>query len=282
MPGFATIREYVDAQENGQVHFCSIRKVPSQASTARWWVDLSMAAGNPLPNYYASTPLEAAVLEAQRGIWHGADKSPSTKHLTEWGLMSPTTGLVGQYSLLDYLLYYPFVDLDDTDAQVLDNTVTLPRYETGEGVRAMLVCVAPTTGGGAFTFDYIDQDGNAKTSPAQSLPTTASTIAQLLRQPATASADGPFLKVASGTTGIRRVTSWTNSTPGGGLAALVLVKPLADLAIYEISNMNEVEYVSRRAGPPRIYDGAYLNMIMNCSATVAAGLLAGYMKFAWN
>lgn len=282
MPGFRSVREYADAHENGQTHFCSLRKVPSQASTARRWVDLSMAAGNPLPNYYAASPLVAAVLDGQRGIWHGTDKSPSRKYLTEFGLMTATAGLVGNYKLHDYLLYYPFLDLDDLDVQSMDNTVALPRYEDGAGVLPMLVCVAPTTGGGSFTFDYVNQDGASKTAPTQSFPTTASTIAQLLCEPATASGPGPFLRLAGGDTGVRSITSWTNLGSGGGLAALVLVKPLADSVIYEVNNMNEVEYVSRRAGPPRIYDGAYLNLIMNCSGTVAAGQLTGFCRFAWN
>jgi hypothetical protein len=282
MPGFRSMREYADAQNNGQVSFCSLRKVPSQASTASWWVDLSMAAGNPLPNYYASSPLVAATLDGWRGIFHGDDKSPSSKFLAEWGLMTATAGLVGPYRLLDYLLFYPFIDLDDLDVQTMDNTVTLPRYEDGAGVLPMLVCVAPTTGGGSFTFDYINQDGVSKTAPTQSYPATASTIAQLLRAPADASGPGPFLRLNGGDTGVRSITSWTNLGAGGGLAALVLVKPLANLVIYEVSNMAETEYLSMIQGPPRIHDGAYLNLIMNCAATVAAGLLTGYCRFTWN
>lgn len=281
--GFRNIRAYVEAFENGQSHFCSFRKVPSQASTAGWWVDLSMAAGNPVPNYYASAPLVAATLDGFRGMFHGDVKSPATKHLTEWGLITPTAAMVGQYMLLDYLLYYPFADGDDTDAQPTDNTVTLPRYATGDGVQVMAVAVAPTTGSGTFTFDYLNQNGVAKTSPVQGCSTTSAFISNLVTsQQAVANMNGPFLKLDNGDTGVRAITSVQNIVPNGGLTSLVLVKPLADHAIREINTAAEIEYVTMRAGPPRIYDGAYLNMIMNCAGSVAAGQLTGHARFAWN
>jgi len=34
--------------------------------------------------------------------------------------------------MCDYLLFYPQVDMDSVDPQAMDNTVTLPRYESGE------------------------------------------------------------------------------------------------------------------------------------------------------
>lgn len=281
--GFRNIRAYADAFENGQSHFCSFRKVPSQASTAGWWVDLSMAAGNPVPNYYASAPLVAATLDGFRGIFHGDAKNPATKHLVEWGMITPTAGLVGQYTLLDYLLYYPFIDGDDTDSQVMDNTVVLPRYETGEGVQVMAVAVAPTTGSGTFTFEYVNQNGDVKTSPVQGCSTTAASITNLVTsQQAVTNSCGPFLKLASGDTGVRAINSVQFLVPNGGLLALVLVKPIADSAIREINTPAEIEYVTMRAGPPRIYDGAYLGLIMGCAGSVAAGQLAGHLRFAWN
>lgn len=283
MSGFSNVRAYVDAINGGRSSTCSIRKVPSQATTASWWADLSMAAGNPKPNYYASAPLVAATLAGLDGIYHGTDKSPEQLYLTEWMLTTPTAGLVGQYRLLDYLLYYPFVDLDDGDPQMMDNTATLPRYADGDGVQVMMVAAAPTTGGGQFTFDYINQDGAANTSPVQFCSIAAANIASLVTsQPATASNGAPFLRLASGDSGVRQITSVTNSVLNGGLAALVLVKPLASHVIREVNTPSEINYVSQVPGCPRIYDGAYLGMIMQCAATIAAGTLAGRMNFAWS
>lgn len=277
------VSTWVEAATGGRISTATIRKVPSQATTAFWWVDLSMAAGIPTPNYYASEPLVAAVLNPMRGINHGDNKSPSEKFLQAWELMTPTTGLVGRYLLLDYLLYYPFVDLDSVDPQELDNTVALSRYTDGEGVMAMFVCAAPTLGGGSFTYNYINQDGNAAVSPTVSYTTAAAGISSIVTsQPAANAGIGPFLPLASGDTGIRSVTSVTNITGTGGLGTLVLVKPLASHAIFEINTPHEVEYVRDRPTLPRIYDGAYLNMVMQCAATVAAGTLVGRLTTVWS
>ncbi len=285
MAGFSTVGSVADAYEAGRSHFCSIRKVPSQATTAGWWADLSMAAGNPKPNYYAATPLLAATLDGYEGIFHGADKSPGIKSLTKLGLMTPTAAMVGRYMLLDYLLYYPFADGDAVgEVQACATTTTLPRYTDGAGVQVMAVNVAPTTGGGAFTFDYYNQDGSLKTSPSQVCATTAASIATITtsQQAVAGMPGGPFLLLASGDTGVRSITSVTVSSAIGGLFALVLVKPLADIAIREINTTIELHSVYGRPSLPRIYDGAYLNMICNPAGSIAAGTLAGYANFIWS
>ncbi len=281
--GFKNVGALAAAHDAGRTHFCSFRKVPSQTTVAGNWADLSMAAGNPKPQYYASSPLEAAQLDGFDGIFHGDDKSPATKHLTDFGLVSPTAGFVGRFMLLDYLLYYPFIDGDSLDEQALANDVTLPRYADADGVRVMAVASAPTTGGGTFTYNYVDQNGDSKTSPAISVNTTAANIATLVTsQQAVAGAGLPFLMMAEGSTGVRSITSVTFSSAAGGLIALVLVKPLVDVAIREVSTMAEKCFPYLHPGAPRIYDGAYLNLIINCGATIAAGTLAGYAKFAWS
>lgn len=280
--GFATVKEYVDALDGGRFVQSSIRKVPSQASTAGMWVDLSMAPGNPKPQYYASTPFEAATLTGLEGIYHGGDKSPAEQFVTELNLTTPTAGLVGRYVLADYLLYYPFVELDSLDAQVMDNTTTLPRYTDGDGVRVVMVAQAPTTGGEVFTFEYVNQDGATRTSPSVTCGTTSVPIASTItQQAATTASQGLFLPLAQGDTGVRRINSVTFTTGGGGLAALVLVRPLVDATVFEANTPSEWSAVTQRVALPRVYDGAYLGLLMQCSATVAAGTLSGRINYAW-
>jgi hypothetical protein len=281
--GFRSYGALGEAARAGQIHTAHFRKVPSQASVAGQWVDLSMAAGNPQPNYYPTAPLEAAVLSGMRGILHGDDKAPASMHVLDMVLCSPTAGFVGTYQLLDYLLYYPFVDLDDTAPQVMINDVPLPRYVDGEGVRAMLVTTAPTLGGGSFTYDYINQDGAAKTSPAITCNTTADSIATICTsQQATAAGGALFLPMATGDTGIREISGVTMLAPNGGLAALVLVRPLCSARISEVSVPSERVYLTEQPNAPRVEDGAYLGLVVNCAATVAAGTLAGRITFVWN
>lgn len=278
--GFRNIQAYVDAVESGRSHYCSFRKIPSQTSAAGIWVDASMAGGNPLPNYYASSPLTADVLDGSRGLFHGADKAPETKHLTELSICVSSTATVGQFMLLDYLMYYPFFDGDDTEPQVMVNPITLPRYADGDGVMVMAVTVAPATGGGSFTFTYINQDGVQKTSPVQGC--VAGAIANLVNsQQATVNGNGPFLKLAAGDRGVRSIVSAQFSVPNGGLYALVLVKPILDHAVREINTYSEVVLPLQRPFLPRIYDGAYLNLIFVATASPAGTSIVGHARFAW-
>ena len=281
-----SVRTYGDlaaAEQRGQVHVAHLRKVPSQASTAGQWVDLSMASGNPVPNYYASDPLVGASLASDRGLFFGDDVAPATRYLKEMVLCTPTAGLVGAYKLLDYLLYYPFVDLDTTDQQVLETPTPLARYADGDGVRLMLVAQVPQLGGGSLSYEYVNQDGVTRTSPVFSCNTTADSIATVVTSQQGAAAGGqPFAPLADGDTGIRRITAINPLALNGGLVAAVLVRPLADLGIREINVPDERVLVTERPRMPIVLDGAYLNLIVNCAATVAAGQVAGRATFVWD
>lgn len=282
MGGFNNVGALATAPDEGRAHFCGFRKVPSQTTVAGNWFDLSMAGGNPKPNYYASSPLVAARLDGFDGLFHGDAKSPKTKHLTNWLLMTPTAALVGQYKLLDYLLYYPFIDGDAAgETQVLDNTVALNRSTDGVNVQVMAVVVAPTTGAGTFTFDYVDADDVTRTSPVVTTNATAANIGTLATsEQAQASGGSPFLPLQG--RGIKRITAVNVVSAFGGLLSLVLVKPIADSAIREINTAKELNFFRDAPILPRIDDGAYLNMIVSPAGSIAAGTLAGSMNFAWS
>lgn len=283
MTRIANVGDLAESLTQGRTSFYTFRKIPTQASVAGWWVDMSMAGQNaPPPNYYAAEPLIAVTPNGDRGLWHGGAVAPASKVLSDFALYTPTAALVGTYYLLDYLLYYPFVDLDSADVQEMDNTIPLPRYTDGVGVKAMVVAVAPTGGNGSFTFDYVNQDGVPKTAPVQNYSAAAASIASLVTsEPARANSFGPFLRLADGDSGVRRITSWTNTVANGGLGAVVLVKPLVALEILEANTWNATQFPRHRAETPVIEDGAYLHLIMNCAATVAAGTLVGALRTAW-
>lgn len=283
MAGFANVSRYARSFNEGRVTTSTFRKVPSQTTISNMWVDLSMAAGNPPPNYYASSPLVAEYLAPYRGIFHGDNKTPATKHLAHFSITSPTAGFVGRVYLMDFLLYYPFIDCDTVDEQTMDNANALTRYEDGAGVMVVAVAVAPTTGGGSFAFNYINQDGASKTSPTISCNSSSSAITTVMTSQLNTSAGGlPFLRLADGDTGVRSITSVTFDTPAGGLAAFVLVKPLFVSAIREINTTHETDFICRHPAPPRIEDGAHLNMFANPNASVSAGTLTGTANFVWS
>lgn len=285
MSGLPNIRAISRAREEGRFHSATMRKAVSAgtATTLGWWQDLGGSPGNPLPQYYASTPLAAAAFDPFKGIFHGDDKAPAEKYLVLAALTTPTAAMLGQYKLMDYLLYYPFVDGDDTDTQLMDNTVQLDRY-TQSGGRVIAVAQAPTVGGGSFFYTYINQDGVEKTSPTINYNTTASGIGSLVTtEPAVAgSSPGPFLTLANGDTSVRSITSVQNLGPTGGLICLIIVRPLMDIVLREINSVNEVELASRWPALVRIYDGAYLNLISNVAGSIASGTLHGYFDFIWS
>lgn len=279
--GFLGTRDVALAEQSGRTHFCSFRKVPSQASTAGGWVDLSMAAGNPLPQYYAASPLEAARLDGMRGVFHGDDKAPSTMHLLDWHAITPSAALACRFKLLRYGLFYPFIDGDSLDQQDMVNGVAALN-PPAQGWKVMLVAVAPTAGGGTLTFNYL-RNGIERTSPVIALNTAVTNIASIATaDPAVTAGGQPFAPLANGDEGVDAIVSVTFSAPSGGLLAFVLVDPVAELAVREINTAAEKNFIQMHPGAPRIHDGDYLNFIANPTASAAAAVLAGFCKFAWS
>lgn len=282
--GFRNVRDYVRAFDEGRTYTSHFRK--SFANATAGWIDCSVTGGGPPANYYASVPLEAATFNGSRGIYIGDDKSPSTRYLTHFGAATTTATSRAQVMLCDYLLYYPFVDCEAVSQQDLINDVQLTRYTDGEGVMVMPVCVASTTpSGGAFTFEYVNQDGNVKTSPTQScspLGITMNVGCCIGGLAGATTGFGAFCPLSAGDRGVRRINSVTFSSVNGGLMALVLVKVLADIGLREGGTFSEKEFVSRSPGAPRIYDGAYLNLVQYCPQAPTSTQMSGYIKLVWD
>jgi hypothetical protein len=280
--GFFNVNGFVQAALNGKFVSGHFRKIPGWASVANWWVDMSMAAGNPPANFYASTPLIAQRLSRWDSIFHGDLKSPSETYLLRAALVTSGANAAGQYKLCDYLLYYPFIDMDSTDQQLLDNTAIIDRYTDGAGVMAIAVCQAPTAGSGQFTFQYVNQNGVTKTSPIQYCGSTSAGFANIVTsQPASVAGLGPFLKLADNDTGIRSILSYTGSVANGGLCCFVLVKPLMDFVIREVSTVSETEMISTRCGAVRVEDNAFLGFLAQTAGSVSAVPVTGQLDFVW-
>jgi hypothetical protein len=144
--GFANNGALVDAETAGRLNRFSFRKVPAVVTAQGTWYDYSMSPGNPAPQYYAAAPLTAQTMtrSGDGGLYHGLDVSPATKYLRKLMLMCVTAGGVPQqFTLLDYLMFYPFVDMGTADPQTLTNVQTLLRYTDGDGVKIMAILVAP-------------------------------------------------------------------------------------------------------------------------------------------
>lgn len=298
--GFRTVRAWADSEADGRSWLSFFRKVPpSTATIAGQWFDYSTASGVPVPNYYASAPLVAATLEGREGIY--IPEQNTARYLKRTIVMSAAASVTGTTNqnqplmLLDYLLYYPFIDLDAAgEEQVMDNTVTLPRYTDGVGVQAMIVAQAPTVGGGSLTLKYIDD---------QDVERTTSTIFCAAAQPsgalvtAVAAAAGlsPFVPLNAGVRGIKSIVSATVAVANGGLAAIVLVKPHEMSYAREecrrptssptesYGDAAEIERVRMRAGAPEIKAGAFLGWIgRGVAGSLASAPLVGMIESFWS
>ncbi len=276
-------RELQEADQLGQTWFSSFRKVSALATTRGVWFDLSMAAGNPRPNYYVGTELGSDVLSSANGIWHGGDVFPKTKILQNALIGSFSAGITpATFMLCDYLMFYSLIDMDSTDEQLLSNTLTLPRYESGDGVQMMLVATNPFIGGQSFSVKYTNADGvsGRETTPIQTSTTT--NIATIVNSGVgLASNRGPFIPLNAGDRGVRSVQSITFFGPNGGLAALVLVKPLATIMVRDVITFVERDFVVDKGPPPIVKDGAYLNFICCPNGSAATVPVVGNLNFVW-
>lgn len=303
MAGFRNVAAWADsAAQSGRNWLGSFRKVPGVTTIAGQWFDYSTAAGSPVPNYYASSPLTAAALDGGKGLPTGPACTPARKHVLRWHMINGAAGATTTTSqnqalyLLDYLLYYPFIDLDAAgEDQAMDNTTTLARYTDGAGVQMMLVAQAATIGGGQFTVTYTNQNGTAGRITPVHFCVAAQPFGALVSANGAAAGVTPFLSLQDGDSGVRSVQSINFSVPNGGLAALVLVKPLMTSYSMEESRRTTtgtlesfgsvalVEVMSMRAPTARIFDDSYVHFI-GCGAagSLSGTQMTGILETVWN
>jgi hypothetical protein len=302
---FANASQLVQAATDDGKHWIStFRKALSASATiSGQWYDTSYVGGNPIANYYASSPLEAKTLDATKGIIVPRMATGAKQFLHRLTLMSLGGNITLNSSgiapalLCDYLLYYPFIDMDSPgDDQIMIQTETLPRYEDGRDLQMIVVAQAPTIGGGRFTITYTDANDVLQTT--QSMFCAAAQPAGALVQ-ASGAVSGyvAFVPQPAGATGVKRVESVNFSIANGGLCAVVIVRPLETAWIGNgtrrtttgtLENFGEAverEALAGRAGIVEIKDGAFLGVLMQgcaTSGTLANSVLVGAIETIWS
>jgi len=277
------IKELVDAELAGKERRYTWRKTPSQVTTAGLWFDLSMSPGRPVPKYWFDAPpaiAKAVYYSTDGGLEHGGGVSPSEKYLRlTTGIATAATALPLTMILCDYLLYYPSIDDSVLDEQVLDNTVTLPRYSDGEGVQVIAVSVAGRTGGARFYFTYTNSDGVSGRTSKTVYQNSAAALGTLQANGVNNNASSmPFIGLQAGDSGVRSIDSVVMLDADVGLMTLILVKPLGTSVIREITAPVEKDYFLEAGVIPQIYDDAYLSFLCLPQGTLAATALMGDIK----
>lgn len=278
-----------ESVESGKVHYQYLTKTtPPAAGTANFFTDLNLSGGQPVYNAFAGSALTATPLEGSgnRGIYTGPSVSGTTKHLLRWQMVNINTAAntipPDHVYLNDYLMFYPLIDADSVDLQTMDNTLALPRYADGNGVRIVLIATAPMTATASCTISYTNIQGvsgrlaTADVIPAASIGVcaTASGIGGLA-QNAT-----PFWPLVGGDRGVLRIDSIQFSSSAGGFLCAALVKPLDSIMCYESNVPIEKLYGFEKQNPPEIKTGAYLNLLIQRSGTLAANY-RGEFVFVW-
>jgi hypothetical protein len=293
---FANVAAF-SAAANDKNWISSYRKALSASATvAGQWYDYSYAGGNPIPNYYASSPLEAAVLEYEKGII--CPRVTDKLFLHRWTVMTAAASTASVTNanqalvMMDYVLFYPFVDMDAAgEDQAMTQTVSLPRYESGVGLEMMVVAQSPTVGGGLFTITFTDS--NDVQFVTESLFCAAAQPAGALVQAVGAAAGvQAFVPKPAGANGVKRVDSVNFSVANGGLCAVVLVKPLQSMYLREecrqtsadsFGDAAEQEAMRTRAGIVEIKDGAFIGIIgQAANGSLASSVLVGTLETVWN
>jgi hypothetical protein len=263
--GFSSYSEIDPAK----VQFDITRKVLVTANVSGSWYDDSMIGPQPALNLYANAPGEAAALTASKGLRHWQASSSHTEHLLEWwvrgdgGSDGPMT-----FMLNDHIMYYPFIDCETDSQQDMVNTVTLPREETGAGVRAFIVCQQVGSINGSYSISYTNQAGVAGQVVTGDVLAGAQVSQLLTSARTTGAAHNPWIPLASGDTGIRQIDSITWTTPPGGLAAIVLAKPIASIIHPETTTFTEKQFFPRL---PLIHNEACLMILRGAGNAPSAG-----------
>ena len=288
MAGFTTIQSYIDSFDStGKSSYNSFaRDLISVTTTASIWYDLALAAGQPISNSYGGTALNSALCPS--GIAHGGNVSPATKVLASLTMIPTSISAVltpAPYYLMDYLIYYPGLNLGSTSAQTLTTGTTLPRYTTGAGVRALVLCNAGSTSPVSVSISYTNSVGTAGQTSTITIPTAARVAGELISgyDTAVAGQDVPFMPLQSGDLGVRSVQSVTFGISGVGATSgvVVLVKPLVLLGLTAIT-ATEFRYGNTTSILPTIVDGACLNFIVLPTGNATGRAIFGDITTVWN
>jgi len=195
------------------------------------------------------------------------------------------------FVLYDLVAYYPLIDGDSADPQDMDNTLTLPRYSDGDGLRLVMVNhVAPAVVVGRMLLEYTTSAGVAKTLDVRVPNNGINFVCSGVNTVATTSLANINLPTEG--TGVRSVNRVTYTVAPGGLHCIYVVKPLAQFTHYHdallqadtsgVKSAIEVDFALKDAGRmPIIQDGAHLALFYRPNGGGRSVTFFGDFQFIW-
>lgn len=284
-----TLSDINAAYAAGQFHVQRFLKNAGTAHTTQW-ADPTFASGQPAYDAHVGTPLLFTPCIAQKndavffpGIGPGQERYLHTA--TVWSNQGTFNG-PGSMVFYDLIGYYPLIDGDSTDLQETDNTATLPRYASGDGVVAVWVNhVAPAVQNGLADVLYTNSDGVQQTVRVN-IPNMGVNLVVTgnIATSANGQAGGLSMPLLTGSKGVRSIDGITYLTPPGGLHAIYLIKPLCTMTLGDNLVTAEKDFFLQDGfRMPRIYDGAWIGWFDNLGAGTARSVAwFGNLTFLWN
>lgn len=237
------VKGIADAFVDGRWGISRFIKTSASIADDGMWFDWSYTGGQPgydarIGVAYSLTPFVAQRNDAIFLPTVPSDMSLYLTGLNLYKLASGSDQISVNFMLYDLVAVYPLIDGDSTDLQEMDNTESLPRYTDGRGLEMVLVNhVAPaSSSGSAHTLVYEDAAGVEQTVTFSAHSGVVGRVCSRIHIPtgnqfATLGEHGsPFLRQAAGSAhGVRKIKSVQFSATLGGLWAIYLVKPLAQI-----------------------------------------------------
>lgn len=286
-----TPRDVFQAIEAGRTHTQRFYKAAGLSGDARW-IDWSFASGQPAYDARIGDALTFTPCVAQKNdaIWFPDIPAGMQRQILEMDIVTipSSTGQMNvEFQMFDLIGYYPLIDGDSTDPQVLDNTLPLPRFADGEGVFPILVNhVAPAVSVADAVVTYTNSKGAQQTVTWRCTLTGAGTAAYTVSGSGTA---GPlYAALAAGDSGVSRIDEVVFTTAPGGLWAIYLAKPLCRFAnrggqpsIAATATMERNFLMQNGGNMPTVADGAWLGFFYMTNGNARAAGLHGNLQFVW-
>jgi hypothetical protein len=296
MAGFSSMDDLISKMTvSGQSKRIDWNKnfLPTTNAVAGEWSCLFRGAGNPGADTIGNTGTTRAfqtLSDTTAGaIPHGGNVSPATKHIiSASAFTAAATTAPCIMMLVDMLGFYRCNTPTTTGAQACDNTVTLTRYTSGQGVMAFAYANNATPMGAgtpSLALVYTNSEGVSGRATPTVLPVckTAAANGLILYSGTGAGKYGPFIPLQAGDSGISSIQSISiSATYTSGEWSTVLCRPLLTLPITTLGVAAERDLVNQLPSMPQIVDGACLVWLMYHGAnTVTNNAIFGHLAVAW-
>ena len=293
-----SIADFARACEEGRYH-CQrfIKTGAGQASDTRWQ-DWAFQAGQPAYDARIGQALAfmPSVAQGNDAIYFPPIADGMQRKLFKITMRPQASNSLQasiDFVLYDLVGYYPLIDGDSTDPQEFDNTLTLPRYTDGNGLRLVLVNhVAPAVQGGVMNLEYVDQTGATRTITL-GVPNNGINGPCCAANSSTVNNSSPLvLPLHEGVTGVRQVNRIVYTTPPGGLHCIYVIKPLAQFTHYHDALLQadttgvkaalEIDFATKDGWRmPDIPNGAHLAFFYRTVGGGRTAVFFGDFEFIW-